>query len=275
MSTGIGAGISPVFNLKPGSGAAPVCNDLYSVNFANVNGGSQSQWLVGSHGAAVSFGNAGIGDFSIAFWIYPTNLSTGANMRIMDFGLGSATPPNGRIQLHMNAGATQMIGTAKVTDTATDQSSAFNPPLNTWTHVVWTASRSATHLTGKWYVNGSFIGNTDVDSFPQATNALITPTTGNFFIGRSGATGMFEGSLNDFTIWNKELSAGEITEIMDVSTTDNCMNNLSFYSDLSHWWAMGDPNGQASYPTIIDQVGSLDMEMKGMSVSNITTNVPT
>ena len=273
MATGIGIGIAgQVFQTKAGVGIGPDadCIDSCSVNFANVSGGTQTQWLTGAQGTAMTFGAGGIGDFSVCFWMYATNLSSGANMRIFDFGLGATTPPNGRIQMHINSAGTQLIGTAKVNDTATDQSSIFTPLINTWYHITWTASRTATDLTGEWYVDGVFIGNTDVDSFPQATNVLTTATTGPFYIGRSGASGMFEGNLDDFTIWNRCLTAPEIVEIMTVSLSPTvCMNSLSFYSDLTHWWAMGDPEASVSYPTIPDVIGVQDMEMKGMSASNI------
>tara|TARA_R110002167_G_scaffold58507_4_gene165732 strand:- start:614 stop:3208 length:2595 start_codon:yes stop_codon:yes gene_type:complete len=275
MATGIGVGIAgQVFQTKAGVGIGPDadCIDSCSVNFANVNGGAQTQWLSGTQGTAMTFGAGGIGDFSISFWIYPTNLSTGANMRIFDFGLGATTPPNGRLQIHINTSGTAMTTTLKVNDTATDPSGGVNLPFpqDTWTHITWTASRTATDVSGKWYANGVFVGNTDTDPFSQATNVVTTATTGPFYIGRSGATGMFEGNLDDFTIWDRALTAAEIVEIMGVSIDPTvCMNSLSFYDDLTHWWEMGDPQGDVSYPIIPDAIGTIDMEMKGMSASNI------
>ena len=289
MGTGIGVGIAgQVYDLKPGvpgGGGDIFCEDNCSVNFSNVFGGTQTQWLSGAQGTAMTFGAGGIGDFSIAFWIYPTNLTTGDNMRICDFGSGALTPPNGRIQIHINTSGTAMTTTLKVNDTALDPSGGTNLPFpqDTWTHVVWTATRDATSLSGKWYGDGVFVGNTDVDPFPQLAvgpipgNVVTTATTGPFYIGRNGgSTGMFEGNLDDFTIWNRALTAPEIGELMKVSTDPSvCMDSLSFYSDLTHWWEMGDPNGSASYPYIPDVIGAQNMEMKGMTASNIDcTNSP-
>ena len=275
MATGIGIGIAgQVFQTKAGVGIGPDadCEDSCSVNFANVNGGTQTQWLTGAQGTAMTIGAGGIGDFSISFWIYPTNISSGTNMRIFYFGATTAIPSTGLIQMHINATGTQLIGTAKVDDQIQDQSSAFGLIQDKWTHITWTVARTAAPpIVGKWYVDGVFVGNTDTDGFDPATNVLTTPTTGPFYIGRStGAAQMFEGNLDDFTIWNRALTPAEIIEIMTVSIDPTvCMNTLSFYDDLTHWWEMGDPQGDVSYPIIPDAIGTIDMEMKGMSASNI------
>jgi len=46
-------------------------------------------------------------------------------------------------------------------------------------------------------------------------------------------------------------------------------------SNLVGWWRMGDPNGTAAFPTIVDQsTNSNDGTMTNMTSSDIETVVP-
>ena len=55
------------------------------------------------------------------------------------------------------------------------------------------------------------------------------------------------------------------------------MDDLSFYSKITHWWEMGDnhvPPGPSTFPTIVDSIGSIDLTMVAMSGANIVLDVP-
>ena len=271
MSTGIGVGISPVFNQKAGA-SAPVCDNLYSVLIDNTDV-SQVKYLSNTSDS-ISLGLNGTGDFSISFWIYPTDLGTGSNMRLISFGSGS-TLPFTNIYIN-NAGNGLQFSCSGGSDVVNDGTSAFNPTVNEWVYMTFTMSRTSTTSTSNWYADGVEIAGPVNKPFPQSTNILTNSAGNPLYIGRNPGTAQrMRGNFDDVTIWNKSLIQSEIIEVMNVTTTNACMDSLSFYSDLSHWWTMGDPDGQASYPTIVDSIGSVDMTMNGMAASNITTNVPT
>jgi fibronectin type 3 domain-containing protein len=138
-------------------------------------------------------------DFTISTWVKPTTLDTWA--RVFDFGTGTTnfmflTTTNGggkpRLTFKVNGAADQVV----------DSSVALT--ANAWSHVAVTLSGNTMTL----YVNGTAVGtNTNVTARPSQ----LGNTTLNY-LGKSqfAADPYFNGSLDDFRIYNRALSVSEI-----------------------------------------------------------------
>jgi hypothetical protein len=255
MPTGIGVGIAgQVFENKVGSSTPPPSfENLYSVKF---NGIDQSLRLLNT---APLLGTGGTGDFSISFWIKPVSLTSG-NQRLWAFGAG------GTLQTQM------FITTTGNIQFGGPWSDGFSSPDNglvagQWAHIVYRVNRASSTLNVGYVTNGVNINN---------KNQSISTTfddTGHTYFGRNVGSFGFRGHIDEFSIYNKYLSNAEVTEIYN-SGTPNDLSALSTSANLQHWWRMGDPLGQPSYPTIADTVGSLDVNMVNQSDTDITTDVP-
>jgi len=109
----------------------------------------------------------------------------------------------------------------------------------------------------------------------QVTNSLAgTPSTtftasSDFRIGRGGGFSAFEwnGNIDEFATWN---SVQNVATLYNLGTP----SNLASLSPLD-WWRNGDPNGQASFPTIVNDGSASNVgTMFNMTDTDIETNVP-
>tara|TARA_R100001224_G_scaffold3632_1_gene2180 strand:+ start:3222 stop:4433 length:1212 start_codon:yes stop_codon:yes gene_type:complete len=94
-----------------------------------------------------------------------------------------------------------------------------------------------------------------------ADAATATPTADDFF----------DGSVDDVAIFNTEVTADQRAEIYNFGKPDD----LSKMSGLIGYWRMGDPDGQSSFPTIVDvTTNGNNGTMNNMTASDITSDVP-
>lgn len=276
MSTGIGAGISPVFELKPGGGVPAGCpKSRYSVEF---EGNTGTQYLNNNTTALAIGGSGGTGSFSISFWLNWSTITTGDEQGVVLFGGGN----DPKLQIYLNAASQSLLFNA---NNSSGGGSAYThgtgntifPVIDTWYNFTFVMERTATTINTEWFKDGVSI-STKSGAWPQVDNDLLFPASDNLYFGRRSSSSLefLEGYLDDFSIWGQTLTSAEVIELMAVTTTNACMADLSFYSRIEHWWKMGDPNGPASYPTIQDAVASapITLTMTNMSSANITTNVP-
>ena len=221
-------------------------SNLYSVEFDG-----SDDYLV----KASAVPSVGAGDFSISFWVY----------RIADSGADEYI-------MYSDAANDWKIYIKGTNDRMQFESADFNDVASqtvatgAWEHWVLTIDRGNKSI---WYKNGSAI---DQKTISGTTNYDDTPVA--FTIGRdNGSTYNFNGRLDEISIWNAALSASNVTALYN-SGDPTDVKAESFASNLIHWWRMGDPSGQASYPTISDVKGSLHMTMTNMTDTDINTNVP-
>ena len=82
-------------------------------------------------------------------------------------------------------------------------------PENTWTHIA-TTWKNNDFL--KLYINGSLIGST--------ATTTITESTGSLFLGFYNwtNTGYFRGKIDDFKVWNRDLTATEVASEFNITT---------------------------------------------------------
>ena len=260
MATGIGVGISSVFETTVGT-SVPAFSNLYSLEFDGLNdrasindndiftfntGGqddpfSFSMWIkfaaFGAQGL-LSKDAAGQSEYAIA-----TDASGNLFFRLFD-----ANTTTNYIQVETNA-SVQVVG---------------------WQHFVFTYDGSETDAGLKIYIDDVVVAQT------QSTTGAYTHgmdnTTATVVYGVWGRLrSYFGGNIDEVSCWDIELSAGEVTSLYNGGTP----TDLTGSTGLIGWWRNGDTAGPSVYPTIQDySSNSNDATMYNMTSGDIVTDVP-
>ncbi len=91
----------------------------------------------------------------------------------------------------------------------------------------------------------------------------------NFFVGEesSGGAHLRGAYVNELAVWEGDESAN----VSDIYNSGSPHDLAELTSPPDHWWRMGDGD---TYPTIQDNIGSLDFTMTNQTASNIVTDAP-
>jgi Concanavalin A-like lectin/glucanases superfamily/Chitobiase/beta-hexosaminidase C-terminal domain len=196
------------FNGTLTNGAAVTAPGRYGSGALTLNGTNQYVALGDPAGLKI------LGQITIAAWVKATN-TTGLR-NIVNKGHDNSTMPNGENTLRVNAGAYQggywagAAGTVVASGPATGVNSAA-ADLNVWTHVasVWDGA------TWRLYRNG-----VQISSAASAVGAVTVPNVGWAIGARgTGSERFFAGQIDEVRIYNRGLSAGEITAIYNNTAT--------------------------------------------------------
>ena len=138
-------------------------------------------------------------NFTLEAWVYPkdwVNYRGIINKRSSYYY--SASP--GGLFSDSN-GIRAVVGTG--IEEQTSNSVSYKPSLNEWHHIVGTADGS----TLKLYVDGVLRGSTAITVNPPSNNDPLT--IGSFFSSQRS----FNGTIDEVRIWNRALSASEISNL--------------------------------------------------------------
>ena len=153
--------------------------------------------------------------YSVAIWINPTSLAGGTIMHLSSRTDGAQT----------NAWCLPIMGLNSSGQIAINSWNGGNMPLtgpsvplNTWTHVVATYSPNNGE---RLYVNGTLRASTSAYGF-AAGGVPMTITLGSSLLGfgvcNTGTIqmGQFYGSLDEFYVYARELTASEVAALVNV-----------------------------------------------------------
>lgn len=192
-----------------------------SGNGKNATANGTFSWAAGKNGNAISLNGSnayvslpsgivsGLNDFTIAAWVKVNGNSDWA--RIFDFGTGT----NNYMFLTADAGGTPGLRFGITTSgNGAEQQISTNAALatGTWKHVAVTLSGS----TGILYVDGAEVArNAGMTLKPSS----LGTTTLNY-IGKSQFSDPYlNGSVDDFKIYSRALSASEVSGLFGGTTT--------------------------------------------------------
>ena len=186
-------------------------------------------WVTGRFGGAVELSGAGqyvvlptgivsaLTDFTVACWVSIGQVITWS--RIFDFGTGT----NSYMFLTVDAGSGPRFS---ITTSGPGGEQQVNYgtelPAGKWTHVAVTLSGGTATL----YINGAAVAG--------SSNMTLTPvslgSTGNNWIGRSQfGDPDLSGSVDEFQIWNRALSAAEIQSLTASAGGSPGGGNVAWY----------------------------------------------
>jgi hypothetical protein len=169
-----------------------------SYNVASGISGNALQ-LTGGHALLPTGIVSGLGNFTIATWIKADSLDTAA--RIFDFGTGTddymyLTPKaSGTDKLRFGITTSGSGGEQRI-------NSSIGLNAGTWYHVAVVRSGSL----GTLYVNGAAVGSNFITISPSSLGS----TAQNYFGKSQFADPAFMGTIDDFRIFGRALSASEV-----------------------------------------------------------------
>jgi len=148
---------------------------------------SSSNYFTGSVAASLTT------NFTVAFWL---KLETNTSNRIYQSGTGAG---------HWDI-STDASGFLRFTeDSIADYTSSSSMSTGTWYHcAVVKSGDSGTNIT--FYINGVAAGTASVGS-------VTTPSGTAYFGGYNGASNFLDGVLDEFGLWSRALTAGEISQL--------------------------------------------------------------
>jgi autotransporter-associated beta strand protein len=148
-----------------------------------------------------------LSDFTISSWVKMDALANW--MRVFDFGTGTSK----YMFLSVQTGSAGSIRYA-VKNGGSEQGITYNftTPLNTWTHFAVTQSGNTCRI----YINGTLVATSTSISIKPST---IGSTNQNYLGKSQWPDPMFKGSIDEFKIYSRALSATEIAETAKLSQT--------------------------------------------------------
>lgn len=187
-------------------------------------------------------------DLSISFWLKTAPGYSGGGYQVCKQtigsnqyrGYGAGIGSSGDIGFHLrNDNATNnRIEVRSTTSTLND---------GTWHHVAvtWKGNASPVAADLKIYIDSQL--ETPVVVVDSLSATIVSTAPLNIGARNDGGDAWFAGSLDDVSIFNKELSALEVLELACTQEPRD-HGDLSF-SNLAGWWWMGDGD---TAPTILD-----------------------
>jgi DUF1680 family protein len=161
----------------------------------------------------------GLTDFTIATWVNRTTTDGQDWSRVFDFGSGTSS----YMFLTVSAGGAGARFAITTGGSAAEQQITATDPLPTgWTHVAVTLSGT----TGTIYVNGAAVASSDAITLDP------TQLTGadKVWIGRSEfGDAPLQGIVDEFQIYNRALSAAELSSLLDSAAGSTGGGNVAWY----------------------------------------------
>ena len=215
----------PASDATVGSGLAEDRQSLYSMEFDGVDDFIDT-------GDIMSFGT---GDFSVSMWIKGTDTSSA-------YYLGSDTSPvtsTGFAIGRHSAIPSSYLGSPRVWVAGSSINGTTNVNDGSWHNVVVTRESGGVRI----YVDGSEEVLHDNSNNPVASpytmNSSVS-TTKTIIGGLTSTTELWQGNIDEVAIWNKALSASEVSAL---ATTDNAPANLMALDEDNRpvaYWPLGE-----------------------------------
>jgi len=256
--------------------ANPAFADTKSVRFDN------TQYLAAtpsvSHPLYRASNGAGASDaWTMSFWL-KAGTATNVVQTILSFG-GSSKANDGCVWVKVD-GSSSNDRIVLEYGTQYNQLKLKTPvnsvTSNTWQHWViiydggstGSGSGAISSSYGRFSIYKNGVLQTTTNTHLNYGYSGSVPAT-EFRVGRRvGANGYLRtSSVDEVALWGSDQSSN-VAAIYNSGSTHNLS---SLTSAPTHWWRMGDGD---TYPTLEDNVGSLDLTMLNMNVANIVTDTP-
>lgn len=137
-------------------------------------------------------------------------------------------------------------------------------------HFGWTYNGNSNASGFTFYLDGAATGKTNLTN--NLTSAVITNSE-PLQIGRRGTTAPFEGTIRHVSIWNRELTSGEVAQVYGSGSPPD-LSDLSFFSDCIGWWKIGPTDSDATGGVIdYSSSGNDGSALNGLAATILTGEV--
>lgn len=144
------------------------------------------------------------------------------------------------------------------------------------TYTTSTLTSSVWQMVTLAYAGGSNINgalayiNASAGTTPSSASLASWLAGQDFTLGSRNTGFNFSGRIDHVTIWDKQLTSGEVTELYNSGVIFNPTAH-SANANLQSWYRMGDND---TFPTISDNVNSDDLTMTNMASDDFVMDVP-
>jgi hypothetical protein len=224
--------------------SSAILEPKYSIDFDGTN-----DYISVSDDDSLSFGDGSTDSaFSISAWI---NADVTTNFRIAAKGSGTSNrewlftlDTNSKFTLALyDLDHNNMINGRY--DTALSS--------GTWYHLLATYDGNKNISGLKLYINGISV---QVTNNSAGSYGGMHETSGDLTIGSWDVSGYANGKINEVTIWNKELSSSEVTELYNSGNLIS-PQSLSFFSNIISHWSLDEGTGTTANDLIGGNNGTL------------------
>jgi len=243
-----------------GAGEATLSNEVSSTpgDFVNLNSLSFNgidEYI--NLGDNYTFGAATA--FSWSFWFKANNLAaqraliakTSQDANVYGYSLQHTA--SGKLFTQVRAS-----GTLRTHTFTTTLSSA------TWYHICLTYAGGSNMNGLTAYINSS------AEPAPTSSSLNNWTVTDPLTIGSRGTAFEISGELNQVTVWDKELSSSEVSELYNSGDPADPTNH-SASSNLLSWWGLND---SSNFPIESDLVNSINGTLTNMEIEAYTSDTP-
>lgn len=136
-----------------------------------------------------------------------------------------------------------------------------------WQHGIITYDGSSDASGVTIYIDNS---SSALTTIVNTLNATTVNSVNAQISGREGANFVYSGNGDEVSIWDKELTSGEVNEIYNGGQPNNLLQH-SANANLVSWWRMGDGD---TFPILFDSKSTNDGTMTNMLAGDIVTDVP-
>ena len=158
---------------------------------------------------------SGLAGFSVSAWVKAASVKT--QYIVGDLGTNGASA-DGMFQINISS---LNVLRAAVGGTGSQNIATLSNYIDTWTHIVVTTNSSG-NIIG--YVNGSQIGTASGNSLSANTKDLIIGMFGDL-----NHSSTFNGSIDQVRIFNKTISADEVTKLYNEIQCPNTIDTPESY----------------------------------------------
>ena len=253
--------------------SAPAFNNTRSVKFKNNDYAAATATT--AHPMYRASNGSGSGDaWSMATWFKGANNGSN-NQTILSFG-GNDTSNEGRVTIAFDGSTNSLRLTYGTAFNYLRLITSGGLAHDTWKHILVTydggttgvASGSINSYYGRFgiYING-VLQSTNNSNNAYGFNGAIKAEL--FYIARLAGGGSYSRNnlVDEIALWSSDESSN-VAAIYN-SGTPHDLSLLASAPD--HYWRMGDGD---TFPTLQDNVGSLDLTMYNMTASEIVNDVP-
>lgn len=248
--------------------AAPSWSNVYALDFDGVDEVARTY----NSGIETSYTKSG--GRTLSFWFRPDALLGSGQQTLFRAETDSVSTYTGfwsfRIR-YISAGVNRLSLQRRV-----ENGSSFSP-ASTFDHgsniaaTTWQMATVTTDGSGHIiYLNTTGMSRDTVSSGDWWGDCAFIGNKGVAIAGRPIAFNVcFDGQIDEVTMWDKELSAAEVTALYNGGSPIDPTTH-SAAANLSNYWRCGDGD---TYPTIADNVGAYDLTMVNMESGDIQTSI--